>query len=104
MTQHADDLIDAGWTVQWTSPVRGEWTADRHGHAVGAVRRDGDAYVAQRGRRTIGTFRSLDAALDAVDHRGITSVQPGRLWTALLVTVNVGMLAALTLVASAVLR
>lgn len=103
MTQHADDLIDAGWAVQWTSPVRGQWTADRHGRAVGAVRRDGNAYVAKRGRRTIGTFRSLDAALDAVEPAGSTS-QPARLWTALLVTANVGMLAALAMVASALLR
>lgn len=103
MTQHADDL-DTGWAVHWTHPGRGEWTADRHGRAVGDVRRDGETYVATRGRRTIGTFRSLDGALDAVDRRHLTTVEPSRFWTLLLTTINVGMISALFLVASAFLR
>jgi len=103
MTQHADD-IDTGWAVHWTHPGRGEWTADRHGRTVGEVRRDTDGYVATRGRRTVGTYRSLDAALDAVDRRSLMTLQPSRFWTLVLSTINVGIIAAISLVATAILR
>jgi len=103
MTQQLYD-VDTGWAVQWTQPGRGEWTADRHGRTVGEVRRDADRYVATRGGRTLGTYRSLGAALDAVDHRSLTTLQPGRFWTLLLTTINVGIIAAISLVATAILR
>ena len=103
MTQRVDD-IGTGSTVHWTHPGRGEGTADRNGRAVGEVRRDAAGYVATRGRRTVGTYRSLDAALDAIDHRSLTTLQPGRFWTLALTTINVGIVAAISLVATAILR
>lgn len=103
MTQHVED-IDTGWAVRWTKPSRGEWTADRNGRAVGEVRRNASGFVATRGRRTLGTYRSLTAAFNAVDHHNLTSLQPGRAWALLLTTVNVGMIAAISLVATAILR
>jgi hypothetical protein len=103
MTQHAEDL-DTDWALHWTRPQRGEWRADRHGRVVGEVRRDGEAYVATRGSRTLGTYPSLGAALDAVDHRPLRTVQPDRFWTLLLTTINVGIIAAIALVAGALLR
>ena|SRR6478735_2177829 len=103
MTQHVHDL-DTGWTVRWTSPERGEWTADLHGTVVGEVHRDEGRYVARRGRRTLGRYRSLDAAIDAVDHRGLTSLESSRAWVLMLVGINVGIAAALSLVTTAILR
>jgi hypothetical protein len=104
MTQHADD-IDTRWAIHWSSPERGAWAADRFGRTVGEVKRDDRGYVATRGRRTIGRFRSLDAALDAVDRRSLTTADPSsRLWTMLLATVNVGILAAISLVTAVILR
>jgi hypothetical protein len=103
MTQHADDL-ETGWALHWTRPQRGEWRADRHGRVIGEVRRDGGAYVATRGARTLGTYGSLGAALDAVDHRALSTVQPDRFWTLVLTTINIGIIAAIGLVATALLR
>lgn len=103
MTQHVHDM-DTGWAVRWTSPERGEWTADLNGTVVGQVRRDDGRYVARRGRRTLGRYRSLDAALDAVDHRGLTTRENGRAWTLMLVGINVGIVTAISLVATAILR
>lgn len=103
MTQHVHDM-DTGWAVRWTSPERGEWTADLDGTVVGQVRRDDGRYVARRGRRTLGRYRSLDAALDAVDHRGLTTRENERAWTLMLVGINVGIVTAISLVATAILR
>ncbi|GAA5206389.1 hypothetical protein [Microbacterium kyungheense] len=103
MSQHAHDS-EPGWTVRWTSPERGEWTADLHGMVVGEVHRDADRYIATRGARTLGRYRSLDAALEAVDHRSLTAPEPNRLWTLLLTTINVGIVAAIALVATMILR
>ncbi|MFF2486504.1 hypothetical protein ACFVSU_08910 [Microbacterium sp. NPDC058062] len=101
MTQHSE--VWAG-EIHWTTPERGAWTADRSGRQVGEVKRDERGYVATRGRRTIGRYHSLDAALDAVDHRTWTRFEPGRFWTVLLATINVGILAAVSLIASVVFR
>lgn len=103
MTQHADD-IDTRWAIHWSSPARGAWAADRFGRTVGEVKRDDRGYVATRGHRTIGRFRSLDAALDAVDRRHLSTADPSRLWTLLLATINVGILAAISLVTAVILR
>ncbi|WP_109209013.1 MULTISPECIES: hypothetical protein [Microbacterium] len=101
MTQHVDAIAtDAG--VHWTKPARGAWAADRNGRALGEVRREAHGFTATRGGRRVGTYRSLGAALDAVDHHHLTS--PGRFWTLLLTTVNVGMVAAISLIATAILR
>lgn len=61
-------------------------------------------YLATRGGRTVGRYRSLDAALDAVDHHSWTHLQPSRFWTLLLATINVGIIAAMSLIATAILR
>ncbi|MGN6221301.1 MAG: hypothetical protein ACTHNQ_17515 [Microbacterium sp.] len=103
MTQHVHDL-DTGWAVRWTSPERGEWTADLNGMVVGEVHRDEGRYVARRGRRTLGRYRSLDAAIEAVDHRGLTTMEPNRAWVLMLTGINVGIVAAISLVATAMLR
>lgn len=103
MTQHAEH-IDTGWAINWSSPERGAWAADRLGRVVGEVRRDGNRYVATRGGRRVGKYRSLDDALDAVDRSHLTSVSPSRFWTLLLGTINVGFVAALWMVATAVFR
>lgn len=103
MTQHVDDIA-ADWGVHWTKPSRGSWAADRNGRSLGEVRREADGFTATRGGRNLGTYRSLGAALDAVDHHRLATVQPGRFWTLLLTTVNVGMVAAISLIATAILR
>ncbi|MBD3940670.1 hypothetical protein IF188_03025 [Microbacterium sp. NEAU-LLC] len=103
MTQHVHDL-DTGLAVRWTSPERGEWTADLNGMVVGEVHRDEGRYVAKRGRRTLGRYRSLDAALEAVDHRSLTTLEPSRAWALVLVGINVGIVTAISLVATAFLR
>jgi len=103
MTQHVHDM-DTGSAVRWTSPERGEWTADRNGTVVGGIHRDEGRYVATRGRRTVGRYRSLDAALAAVDHRGLTTLAPNRTWAVMLAGINIGIVAAISLVATAILR
>jgi len=103
MTQHVHDL-DTGSAVRWTSPERGEWTADRNGTVVGEIHRDAGRYVATRGRRTLGRYRSLDAALEAVDQRGPSTLEPSRAWAVMLVGINVGIVTAISLVATAILR
>lgn len=90
--------------IQWTAPERGAWTADRFGRPVGEVKRDEHGYVARRGRRTVGRYRSLDDALDAIDGGTWTRMEPSRLWTLLLATINVGILAAMSLIAALILR
>jgi hypothetical protein len=102
MTQHVHDW-DTGSAVHWTSPERGEWTADRNGTVVGEVHREDGRYVARRGRRTVGRYRSLDAALEAIDHRSLTTLEPSRTWTLMLVGLNVGIVAAISLVATTLL-
>ena len=98
--------LTEGWDgqIHWSTPERGAWTADRFGRRVGQVTREERGYVATRGRRTIGRYRSLDDALDAVDHRSWTSLQPSRVWTLLLATINVGIVAAMSLIAGLILR
>ena len=100
MTQHTEDRVGE---IHWSTPERGSWAADRFGRQVGGVKRDQRGYVATRGGRTVGRYRSLDAALDAVDHRSWTHLQPSRFWTLLLATTNVGIIAAMSLIATAIL-
>lgn len=101
MTQHTE--ARAG-EIHWSTPERGSWAADRFGRQVGEVKRDERGYVATRGGRTVGCYRSLDAALDAVDRHSLTHLQPSRYWTLLLATINVGIIAAMSLIATAILR
>ncbi|MFB8146521.1 hypothetical protein ACFC1W_07230 [Microbacterium sp. NPDC056003] len=94
----------ASWRVQWRSLDRGDWEAGRGGRKVGAVRRERGVYVASTPRgRTVGEFETLPEALDAVGRTPLSSVDSAQVWTALLVTVNVAMVASLAAVASALL-
>jgi len=101
MTQRTDDWSTA---IHWSTPQRGAWAADRFGRQVGEVKRDERGYVATRGRRTVGRYQSLGDALDAIDHGTWTRLQPSRFWTLLLATINVGIIAAMSLIATALLR
>ena len=95
----------ASWRVQWRNLERGDWEAGRGRRKVGSVRRERGVYVASTPRgRTVGEFDTLPEALDAVGRSPLASVDSARVWTALLVTVNVAMVASLAAVASALLN
>ncbi|MHC2999898.1 hypothetical protein OB08_12315 [Microbacterium sp. HJ5] len=62
-------------------------------------------YIASTSRgRLVGEFGSRGEALDAVGRGPLTSLEPTRVWTALLVTVNVAMIGALSVLGSVLMR
>ena len=92
----------ASWRVQWRSLERGDWEAGRGGRKVGSVRRERGVYVASTPRgRTVGEFDSLPEALEAVGRGPLASMEPTRVWTALLLSVNLAMVASLAAIATA---